>query len=65
MNVIYVSCLYGNNVDILYKKHKPGQQVQIFNRLIVDGLLKNNVKVICRSVVPTSRDLIDKTFYSI
>lgn len=65
MKVIYVSCLYGNNVDILYKKNKPGQQVQIFNRLIVDGLLKNNVKVICRSVVPTSRDLIDKTFYTI
>ena len=65
MNIIYVSCLYGKNVDVLYKKNKPGQQVQIFNRLIVDGLLKNDVNVLCRSVVPTSRDLIDKTFYKV
>lgn len=37
------------------KKEKPGQQVQKFDRLIVNGLQKNKVQVRCYSAAPASR----------
>lgn len=58
MKVKYISCLYGENIRKLYKK-QPGQQVQIFNNLIVEGLIMNKINVECKSVVPISKELID------
>ena len=37
------------------KKEKPGQQVQKFDRLIVNGLQKNGIQVRCYSAAPASR----------
>lgn len=40
------------------KKEKPGQQVQKFDRLIVNGLQKNGIEVRCYSAVPASRAIM-------
>lgn len=40
------------------KKEKPGQQVQKFDRLVVNGLQKNGIEVRCYSAVPASRAIM-------
>lgn len=49
----------------LYKNNKPGVQVQVFNGLIVDGLIKNGCDVTCLSVIPVSKSLINSNYISI
>ena len=40
---------------------KPGQQIQKFNRLIVEGIQKNNREITCYSAITVSKQLLDKT----
>lgn len=66
MKINYYSALISENLlNKLYKNKKPGMQVQVFNRLIVDGLIKNNIDVTCYSSIPASKEIINKTFVSI
>ena len=43
------------------KDKKPGQQIQKFNRLIVEGILKNGREVECYSAATVSKPLLDQT----
>ena len=64
MEIYYLSTLISEKLySSLYKKdEKPGIQVQVFNNLIVQGLIENGVNVKCLSAVPTSKELFDETF---
>lgn len=66
MNILYSSCLCSKNI---YKKlfdnsdNKPGQQVQKFHRLIVEGLAKNEeIKVTAISALPITRENTKRIF---
>ena len=66
MKINYYSTLISEDLlKKLYKDKKPGMQVQVFNRLMVDGLLKNDVEVTCYSSIPASKEIINKTFIRI
>lgn len=66
MKIIYASCLCSKdkfnklfqNCDI-----KPGQQVQKYHRLLVEGLLKNSVEVNAVTALPVSRKNSKKMFF--
>ncbi|MGB4614118.1 MAG: glycosyltransferase [Erysipelotrichaceae bacterium] len=66
MRINYYSALISEKLlETLYKNKKPGLQAQVFNRLIVDGLIENNVKITCYSNIPTSKELINKIFMKV
>lgn len=64
MKVCYYSSLVSERLykKLYTKKEKPGMQAQTFNRLIVEGLIKNNIFVKCFSVIPTSKELFDLNY---
>ena len=47
--------------SLFCNEKKPGQQIQKFNRLIVEGIQKNNREIVCYSAVTVSKRLLDKT----
>ena len=66
MNINYYSNLISENLlENLYKNDKPGLQAQVFNRLVVEGLIKNNVSISCYSNIPTTKDLINKLYLKV
>lgn len=66
MNINYYSNLISENLlENLYKNDKPGLQAQVFNRLVVEGLIKNNVSITCYSNIPTTKDLINKLYLKV
>lgn len=66
MRINYYSALISEKLlETLYKNKKPGLQAQVFNRLIVDGLIENNVRITCYSNIPTSKELINKIFMKV
>lgn len=66
MNINYYSNLISENLlHNLYKNDKPGLQAQVFNRLVVEGLIKNNVGVTCYSNIPTTKELINKLYLKV
>ncbi len=67
MKIHYYSYLIRESLykKLYKKKEKPGMQAQVFNKLIVDGLIKNNVEVKCFSTIPTSKALFDETFLQV
>lgn len=60
-----------NYVDIedyekIYKKdNKPGIQIQKFDRLIVEGLIENEIGVTCYTSIPASKAILDNTFVKV
>ena len=48
--------------NLFRKEKKPGHQIQKFNRLIVEGIQKNNREIICYSAVTVSKQLLNQTF---
>lgn len=60
MKIVYISSLYGDNAKKIYNANFTGQQVQIFNKLIVDGLSANNLEVHCKSSLPLSSNITQK-----
>lgn len=66
MRILYVSSLVSNNYfNLLFdvSKHKPGQQVQRFHRLILEGLITNKVIVDTISIPPISKQITNRFFY--
>ena len=58
MDVIYVSCACSiKKFDELFSNSKniPGQQVQKYNRLLMEGLVLNNVRVQSVTALPITR----------
>ena len=47
--------------NLFHNEKKPGQQIQKFNRLIVEGIQKNNREIICYSAVTVSKQLLNDT----
>ena len=59
---------YVDNKDyenIYTKEKKPGIQIQKFDRLIVEGLIENDVDVICYTLIPASSVVLDNTFLKV
>lgn len=67
MNILYISCLCSKRKfdQILNNsKEKPGQQVQKYHRLIVEGFLAHeNVNVTCLTGLPASRQITKQWFF--
>lgn len=64
MKINFVSNLISEDLyKSLYKlSFKPGQQVQKFNRLIVEGFLSNGVNVECFSLPPASKQVLNESY---
>ena len=59
---------YVDNKDyenIYTKEKKPGIQIQKFDRLIVEGLIENDVDVICYTSIPASSVVLGNTFLKV
>ena len=56
----------GKDYERIYtKEKKPGIQIQKFDRLIVEGLIENDVDVICYTLIPASSVVLDNTFLKV
>lgn len=65
MRVLYASCLCSKDkYNGLFEKSKlkPGQQVQKYHRLIVEGLVKNNISVKTVTALPVTKSNCSKIF---
>jgi len=65
MNIIYASCLCTKDkYNKLFKETiiKPGQQVQKYHRLLVEGLVKNKANVKTVTVLPITKANYPKVF---
>jgi glycosyltransferase involved in cell wall biosynthesis len=66
MKIVYASCLCSKDkFNKLFENSNknPGQQVQKYHRLLVEGLVNNNIGVTSVSVLPVSRNNCKKTFF--
>ncbi|MCF0114440.1 MAG: glycosyltransferase [Erysipelotrichaceae bacterium] len=67
MKVYYFS--YAIKEDTINKIYTlgqfPGFQVQVFNRSIINGLIKNGYDVTCDTNIPVSKNLIKETFLTV
>lgn len=65
MRVLYASCLCSKdkyNKIFEKSKFKPGQQIQKYHRLIVEGLAKNNISVRTITALPITKLNCSKLF---
>lgn len=67
MKVYYFSyAIKEETIDKIYTLGKyPGFQVQVFNRSIINGIKENGYDITCDTNIPTSKVLIDKTFFTV
>ena len=57
---------YNKDYENIYtKEKKPGIQIQKFDRLIVEGLIENDVNVICYTSIPASSVVLDNIFLKV
>lgn len=80
MNILYASCLCSKSkYKMLFEgsANKPGQQVQKYHRLIVEGLAQNNIDIVetitalpitrtnCRKKYIHEKNEIDETYQNL